>query len=166
MFFFLEILRLHAPAIILNRFCIKDYVIEPTKNGEKRVEIPKGTTIWIPVQPIQKDARFYENPDDFDPERFNDENRQNVKAFTYLPFGVGPRNCIGTFSVSVLVMFFGFTFLGSRFALLECKLILAELLVDFEFVPIDRTQVPIRLSGRNPLPLPDGGIWIGFKKRE
>lgn len=50
-----------------------------------------------PIYSIQHDEKYYDNPDKFDPERFNDDNKHKIKPFTYMPFGVGPRNCIGKY---------------------------------------------------------------------
>lgn len=51
--------------------------------------------IWIPIYQIQRDPVVYPEPDVFDPERFDEANMQNKKSMFYLPFGDGPRNCIG-----------------------------------------------------------------------
>ena len=59
------------------------------------VNIPKGQKILIPVLAIHRDPNFYPKPDIFDPERFNDEAVQARHPMCYLPFGDGPRNCIG-----------------------------------------------------------------------
>lgn len=65
-----------------------------TFSGTK-VSIPKDLRVWIPVYSIQRDAQIYPNPDTFDPERFSDENIKARHPSFYLPFGDGPRNCIG-----------------------------------------------------------------------
>ena len=44
---------------------------------------------------IHHDPKIYENHDKFDPERFSDENKHKIKPSTFIPFGFGPRNCIG-----------------------------------------------------------------------
>ncbi|KAF2899551.1 hypothetical protein ILUMI_06625, partial [Ignelater luminosus] len=89
-----ETLRKWPPAAALDRVSVKSYTIEPVLPGEKRITLEKDTNIWIPAYSIQRDPRYYSNPEKFDPERFCDENKQNIKPFTYLPFGLGPRNCI------------------------------------------------------------------------
>ena len=61
-------------------------------------QIRKGESIMIPIQCIHRDSEYYENPEKFDPERFSEENRHKIKPMTYMPFGAGPRNCIGEFS--------------------------------------------------------------------
>jgi cytochrome P450 family 6 len=57
--------------------------------------IEKNQRIWIPVHAIHRDPDIYPEPDVFDPERFDEEIARNRNAIFYLPFGDGPRNCIG-----------------------------------------------------------------------
>lgn len=76
--------------MFLKRKCNSNY----TFNGTK-VSIPAGTSVIIPLYAIQTDPKFYENPDVFDPERFNEDAVAARHPMTYLPFGDGPRNCIG-----------------------------------------------------------------------
>lgn len=67
-------------------------------NGNK-VTVNKGDKIWIPAHSLHRDPKYFPEPDKFDPERFSDENKHNIQPYTYLPFGVGPRNCIGKLMV-------------------------------------------------------------------
>lgn len=55
----------------------------------------KDTHVHISVLGLHRDPEYYPNPDVFDPERFNEENKIARPQFTYLPFGDGPRICIG-----------------------------------------------------------------------
>lgn len=77
---------------ILNRTCVKDYQIPGTNKF-----IEKDTEIYIPVLALQMDEKFYENPTEFQPDRFSEENLvgKNQINQIYMPFGDGPRNCIG-----------------------------------------------------------------------
>lgn len=59
------------------------------------MQIKKGESIFLPIYNIHHDKKYYENPEKFDPYRFSEENKIKIKPFTYIPFGVGPRNCIG-----------------------------------------------------------------------
>jgi len=58
------------------------------------LNIPKNQKVWIPIFAIHRDPDIYSKPDVFDPERF-DETIQTRHPMHYLPFGDGPRNCIG-----------------------------------------------------------------------
>lgn len=94
LFFFsiTETLRKYPAVPILNRECTKEYQV-PGSN----VIIEKGTSIFIPAFAIQRDEKYFPNPEEFIPERFSEENRTG-KTFVdmpYMAFGEGPRICIG-----------------------------------------------------------------------
>ncbi|KAK6303863.1 cytochrome P450 3A30 [Coregonus clupeaformis] len=92
------------------------------------VTIPKGTVVMVPVMTLHHHPTHWPEPDVFRPERFSKENRENIDPYTYLPFGMGPRNCI-----------------GMRFALQAIKLVIVEILQSFIFVPCKETEVPLEL---------------------
>ncbi|GBP77545.1 Cytochrome P450 9e2, partial [Eumeta japonica] len=68
--------------------------------------VEPGQIVYSAASSIQTDGKYYPHPDRFDPERFSEKNKKDIQQFTFMPFGLGPRNCI-----------------GSRFALLELKVI-------------------------------------------
>lgn len=88
----LESMRKYPPIPTLNRECVKDYRIPGTD-----VIIEKGTSILIPVFGLHHDEDYYTNSQQFNPERFNEKNKGKIPSHAYLPFGEGPRNCIGMF---------------------------------------------------------------------
>lgn len=90
-----EVLRKYPPGYVLNRICVKDYTIEAKNPNEKTVTIQKGCLIAIPAIAIHYHPKFFPNPEKFDPERFSDENKQKLCPGAFMPFGIGPRNCIG-----------------------------------------------------------------------
>lgn len=57
--------------------------------------IEKGTKIMIPIYSIHHDPKYYPEPYTFDPQRFSPEEKAKRQSSTYLPFGDGPRFCIG-----------------------------------------------------------------------
>lgn len=77
---------------MLERTCVKDYKIPGT---DKVIE--KGIDVLIPIFALHRDGKYYENPNKYDPERFNEENviGKNQVNRPYYAFGDGPRNCIG-----------------------------------------------------------------------
>lgn len=116
-----EVLRLWAPTSRFNRTAAKDI----TLNG---VNIPKGVDVSIPQWVIHRDPEFWPDPDKFDPERFTKENKEKRNPYVYLPFGAGPRNCM-----------------GMRLALFETKLAIVGILQKFKFVTTPETEVPPEL---------------------
>lgn len=90
-----ESLRKWPPSFVIERQCTKPYTV--VENDGREVHIPKDEVVYVPVTGIHHDPEYYPNPEKFDPERFSDENKANIQSFTYLPFGSGPRNCIGLY---------------------------------------------------------------------
>ncbi|XP_053685845.1 probable cytochrome P450 9f2 [Sabethes cyaneus] len=115
------------PNPMVDRYCVKDYTLD-TGDGLK-FTIDQGTAVWFPIHGIHFDPKYFPNPDKFDPERFNETNRGNINMAAYLPFGVGPRNCI-----------------GSRLALMEIKAIMYQLLLNFRIEPTEQTRIPMKLA--------------------
>lgn len=91
--FTLESLRKYPPAPFITRECVEDYKVPNTD-----VTIEKGIVVLIPVQNIHYNGDIYENPEVFDPERFNAKNKQGRHQYAHIPFGEGPRICIGLYS--------------------------------------------------------------------
>ncbi|KAK9307618.1 hypothetical protein QLX08_002207 [Tetragonisca angustula] len=87
---FKETLRKYPILPMLNRRAMVNYTFRDMK-----ITIPKGTKIWVPVYGIQHDPNIYPDPEKFDPERFNDDAAAARHPMSFLPFGDGPRNCIG-----------------------------------------------------------------------
>jgi cytochrome P450 family 9 len=141
-------LRLWPPGFQTDRLCVKDYVIEPINPKEKVVFVEKGTTVVIPVMALHRDPQYFSEPNKFDPERFSDENKSKIVPGSYLPFGLGPRNCI-----------------GSRFALLEIKILFFHLMSKFIILPDDETQFPVTISPKKINMAPETGFRLGLKPR-
>ena len=127
-----EAQRLCPPAAQINRECSEDYDL----NG---IHIPAGTEIIIPIYAIHRDPDAWEEPEKFDPERFRGPSKDARHAFQFIPFGAGPRNCI-----------------GMRFALLEIKVALVRILAKYKFVQSPETQVPLVIHTGATLSAKDG----------
>ncbi|XP_028719508.1 cytochrome P450 3A25-like [Peromyscus leucopus] len=119
-----ETLRLYPAANRLERISKKDVQI----NG---VFIPKGTVVMVPTYPLHRDPEYWPEPEEFCPERFSKENKGSINPYVYLPFGYGPRNC-----------------LGMRFALISMKFAVVRVLQNFTLQPCEETQIPLKLSKR------------------
>ncbi|XP_066153403.1 probable cytochrome P450 6a23 [Euwallacea fornicatus] len=107
----LETLRKYPILPSIPRVCTKAY-----KVPNSDVILEKGTALQIPIRGIHMDPEFYPNPDEFNPERFSKEEVAKRQDFTHLPFGDGPRVCI-----------------GARFALMQAKAGLTGFLSDTKF---------------------------------
>lgn len=139
-----EVLRLRSPGAFIDRLCTKNCELNI---GGRMVTIEKGSQVWIPIIGFHRDPQYFPNPDKFDPERFSDENKVNINLDAYIPFGQGPRSC-----------------LGSRFALLNAKVQLYYLLRDFSFEVNSKTQIPMRMR-TSPIGMyPEKGLHLNLTK--
>ncbi|MBB3459271.1 cytochrome P450 [Rhizobium sp. BK313] len=140
---FEEAMRLYPPAPSINRASIAEDVW--TSPGGERVEIPAGITVLIMPWTLHRHALYWDKPRAFMPERFLPENRGKINRFQYLPFGAGPRVCI-----------------GATFALQEAVIALAVMMHRFRFDLTDKT---------NPWPVqklttqPQGGLPMRVTRR-
>ncbi|XP_017776439.1 PREDICTED: cytochrome P450 9e2-like [Nicrophorus vespilloides] len=144
-----ETLRKWPAAVATDRVCVKPYTIAPVLPDENPVTLNVGDIISLPAFGIHRDPKFYPNPEKFDPERFNDENKVNINSHMYMPFGSGPRNCI-----------------GSRFALLEAKVVFLYLLAKFNIVVTEKSEVPLKLSKKGFNFTAKNGFWFGLELRK
>lgn len=89
---FLETLRKYPPLPVLSRECTKAY-----KMPDSDLVIEKGTLVFVPILAIHNDPEYYPNPEKFEPDRFDSNNKTNIQPYAWLPFGEGPRICIGEY---------------------------------------------------------------------
>nr|XP_023014655.1 cytochrome P450 6a8-like [Leptinotarsa decemlineata] len=134
--------RLHPPAHTINRRCTKDYKVP----GEDLI-IEKGTNVLVTITGIHRDPEYYPNPLVFDPDRFSEENKKKIPPFAFIPFGAGPRICI-----------------GERFGIMQVKLALANIILKYRVTLDKKTITPIRLLPSPMVPVVDGGVWVNFEK--
>ncbi|KAF6215191.1 hypothetical protein GE061_009943 [Apolygus lucorum] len=114
-----ESTRLHSVKPFLFREATRDYKFPGTD-----VQIKIGDKIVIPAISLQTDPRYYPEPLAFKPERWSQIDKEK-KNYSWLPFGEGPRQC-----------------LGMRFAFMEMKFVVAKLLTEFEISISERTEMP------------------------
>lgn len=126
-----EALRLYPPAAMVSRTA-------QTRDELCGTEILPGDTVILPIYALHRSERLWDQPNTFRPDRFAD--RASINRYAYLPFGDGPRICI-----------------GASFALQEAVIILATLLSRFRFRSV---------KGRDPKPVmiltlrPENGVWL------
>lgn len=92
-----ESLRKWPPATLVDRVCVKDYLLNIDDQSPLKIE--KGRGLLLPIYGLHHDPKYFPEPEKFDPERFSDENKNSIVSGSYIPFGVGPRNCIGELSL-------------------------------------------------------------------
>jgi cytochrome P450 len=84
-----EAIRLYPPVWILTREAVEDDVIDG-------YPIQGGTDVLISPYTLHRNATFWTDPEKFDPERFDPEQVRARQRYSYLPFGAGPRVCVGS----------------------------------------------------------------------
>jgi cytochrome P450 len=133
-----ESMRLYPPVPLLSRQCVAATRLDG-------IDIAPGATVVMPIYAMHRHAKRWEDPDAFDPMRFAPEREAKIPRYQYLPFGAGPRICI-----------------GMAFAMIEATAMLATLLQKARFSPV---------AGHEPFPLarvtlqPGGGMPLQVKLR-
>nr|XP_046204192.1 thromboxane-A synthase [Oncorhynchus gorbuscha]XP_046204202.1 thromboxane-A synthase [Oncorhynchus gorbuscha] len=136
-----EALRLYPPGFRFAREVDEDCMV----NGQF---LPKGATLEIPAGYLHYDPEYWPEPEKFIPERFTVEAKASRHPFVYLPFGAGPRSCV-----------------GMRLAQLEIKMALVHVFRKFNIVACTDTKVPLELKSHTTLG-PKNGIYVTITKRE
>lgn len=130
-----ETLRLYPPAAFLSRTA----QAADTLGGR---EIRRGDTVMLPIYALHRSHLYWDDPDRFDPDRFAPGTPRD--RFTFLPFGAGPRVCI-----------------GAGFALQEAVIILATLLARYRFDMTAKIPQPRMILTLRPF----GGVWLTVTSR-
>jgi cytochrome P450 len=91
---FTETLRKYPILPFLDRMCCRDYEL-PAHSGTGTITLTVGTGVYIPLLALHYDPTYFPAPEKFDPERFTEENKHNRPNYTCIPFGEGPRMCLG-----------------------------------------------------------------------
>uniref|UniRef100_A0A8C4PXD5 Cytochrome P450 n=1 Tax=Eptatretus burgeri TaxID=7764 RepID=A0A8C4PXD5_EPTBU len=136
-----ETLRMFPVAVRVNRVCKRS-----TELGG--LHVPRGISINVPLFAMHRDPSIWPEPEEFRPERFTKEAKEDRNPYTYLPFGAGPRNCI-----------------GMRFALMHIKMGLVALMQEFNIRTTPETEIPLEI-GQAALLAPKNPIKLKFERRE
>ncbi|XP_028040226.1 cytochrome P450 6k1-like [Bombyx mandarina] len=113
-----ETLRKYPSLGWLDRVSSQSYKVDDT------LTVPAGTAVYVNVAGIQSDPQLFPKPEEFIPERFNTDNN-NIKPFTFIPFGEGPRQCIGI-----------------RFGYQTIQFGLSAIILNFKLRPIEGSPLP------------------------
>lgn len=138
-----ETLRKYPPVPVLNREVTQKYQVPDTA-----WLLEKGTSVIIPVLALHYDPQYFPQPQRFDPERFSEEQKNSRHDFVYLPFGDGPRICI-----------------GMRFGLMQTKIGLASLLSRYNIETCSRTVKELKMDPLSFILNPTSGIWLRYVPR-
>jgi cytochrome P450 len=128
-----EAMRLYPPAPLMVRRTVREIHLGDTR-------IPAGRSVHVPIYALHRHRKIWSQPDTFDPDRFAPESQATRDRYAYLPFGAGPRVCI-----------------GMGMALTECVVVLATLLPAFRMratssvMPEARFRVTLRPEGGMPM---------------
>ncbi|XP_069699312.1 cytochrome P450 6j1-like [Periplaneta americana] len=141
-----ETLRLFPVIGFLDRVSIQDYQL-PNSNGKGSSILPKGTTVYVPLFAYHKNPEYFPDPEKFDPDRFTEENKKMQSNYSYMPFGEGPRICI-----------------GKRFGLMQVKTALMHILSNFEVTPCKDTPRVLEYDPKSYLLQTLNDIELNFKK--
>lgn len=133
-----ETLRHRSPTIAV----FGREAIEPVELGG--YTLPVGAYVHVMSYTVQHDERWFERPNEFDPERFSPERVGQIRPYAYFPFGIGPRTCI-----------------GNQFSKMEMMLIAAMLLQRYELAPAAGQNEPEPLS--DVTLRPKGGVRIDVR---
>ncbi|KAH8401701.1 hypothetical protein KR009_007402, partial [Drosophila setifemur] len=138
-----ETLRLYTVLPVLNRQCLEDFVVPENP----KYVIKKGMPILIPAGPMHRDEKLYPNPDTFNPDNFSPERVKERDSIEWLPFGDGPRNCI-----------------GMRFGLMQSRIGLALLIKDFKFSVCEQTPIPMKYDKEVFLISSESGVYLKVER--
>ncbi|XP_037937506.1 probable cytochrome P450 28d1 [Teleopsis dalmanni] len=142
-----ESLRIFPPLTILFKICTEEITLENSNNS--KVTINPDDVVCISSYSFQHDADFYENPEDYWPERFDEAFgglRKYREMGVYLPFGDGPRICP-----------------GMKLGLVEAKVVIWKTLRNFKLKPSERTRKDNKIMSSSFLLTVDGNIEILFE---
>ncbi|VDI44932.1 Hypothetical predicted protein [Mytilus galloprovincialis] len=120
--FFCEVMRMYPPSTRTNRKTMQSVTV----NGYR---IPDGVEVTVPIYAMHYDPELWPEPEKFYPERFSAVNKEKRNPYSYMPFGHGPRNCI-----------------GMRLANLETKMTMVRILQHFRLKPTPDMKIPIELD--------------------
>ncbi|XP_043251552.1 cytochrome P450 9e2-like [Colletes gigas] len=143
-----ETLRMYPVIPITDRQCTKPFELPPALPGLEPFTMKEGSHLWLPIYGIQYDSKYFDRPETFDPDRFMDKRANVLNSGAYLPFGMGPRICI-----------------GYRFAILETKVALFHILARCDFTISSKTQIPIKLGKGGAFLKAERGFWLQVRSR-
>lgn len=139
-----EALRLCPPAPAIGRLAMRDVVVDGFR-------IPQGTNVVVACYALHRDPELWDEPETFDPERFSADRSEGRSRWQYLPFGAGPRSCV-----------------GDHFAMLEATLGLAAIVRRVLIESRDGDfplALPFTMTAGGPIPARVTARNVGYQPR-
>ncbi|XP_060066274.1 cytochrome P450 3A4-like [Ylistrum balloti] len=133
-----ETLRMYSPFMRFDRKCVRTTKV-------KDMTIPAGMVVSVPINAIHRDPEVWEKPDVFNPERFSASERAKHDPMDFLPFGHGPRGCIGT-----------------RLAYIELKMAMVAVIQNFRLLVGSKTDIPPNMV-ENAVLMPSS-VWLKLEE--
>lgn len=141
-------MRISPPGFTITKVCTEE--TELINFDGKPITIEKGTSVHIPNYSIYNDLNYYPNPDEFDPERFDESQCSDLKTLRdeglFFPFGHGPRMC-----------------LGMRYSTLLIKMAILEVVRNFEITIDSRTKDLLIVEPKNVFFFPVHNVFLNYE---
>lgn len=138
-------MRKHPALTWIERACTQSVTLKDSKGQEFKIN--QGDHVVMPATGFHYDAKYFPDPEKFDPERFLDEEfKENNTA--YMAFGLGPRKCI-----------------AGRLGIIEAKIFFYHFLTKYTFKVNELTEIPITYKKGLSFLRAANGIWLDIKQR-
>ncbi|XP_073960471.1 cytochrome P450 6k1-like [Choristoneura fumiferana] len=139
-----EVLRKYPPMGWLDRVAATDYPINA------KLTLPRGTPVYVNAIGMHYDPQYFPDPHVFNPDRFLPENESSVVPFSYMPFGDGPRMCI-----------------GMRFAQMTMRTVISEIVLNLQLKPKPGFPTPdkVEFETKGLFLLPGAPLCLDFVPR-
>ena len=138
-----ESIRINPTIPIISRVCTQECYL--SGNDGLSYKVKPGDITVISLYGIHMDPKYWIEPEKFDPERFNEEQKRIRSKFVFLPFGEGPKMCA-----------------GRRMAIIQIKVAIIQLLKDYYLELSPKTRLPLKRDTRFSTSA-EGGLWIYIK---
>lgn len=138
-----ETLRLEPAVPILSKHCTKECYLKGPDGLSCRVK--PGDVAVVSMYGLHMDPKYWSEPEKFDPERFSKKQKSSRSKYIFLPFGEGPRICV-----------------GKRMALIELKVAMVQILKNYSLELSNKTVLPMKRDTSFST-YPEDGLWVNVK---